>query len=144
AAGHQRDGRTWRGAPASAPAAPRHGQPRARARPRPNPNGVPSDECHRRMLATGPAEKDRDRAESCPMTMHLADTATTPKAGIVLSGLTKTFRTGGDAVPAVRGVDIAIAPGETVALLGPNGAGKSTTIDMMLGPLGPDSGSVAL
>jgi ABC-2 type transport system ATP-binding protein len=45
---------------------------------------------------------------------------------------------------AVRGVDIAIAPGETVALLGPNGAGKSTTIDMLLGLLASDTGSVAL
>ena len=34
---------------------------------------------------------------------------------------------------AVRGIDVSIAAGETVALLGPNGAGKSTTIDMLLG-----------
>jgi ABC-2 type transport system ATP-binding protein len=47
-------------------------------------------------------------------------------------------------VQAVRGVDISIAPGETVALLGPNGAGKSTTIDMLLGLLPPDSGTVSL
>ena len=45
---------------------------------------------------------------------------------------------------AVRGVDISIAPGETVALLGPNGAGKSTTIDMLLGLLPPDGGTVSL
>jgi ABC-2 type transport system ATP-binding protein len=44
----------------------------------------------------------------------------------------------------VRGVDIEIEMGETVALLGPNGAGKSTTIDMMLGLLAPDDGSVSL
>jgi ABC-2 type transport system ATP-binding protein len=44
----------------------------------------------------------------------------------------------------VRGVDIEIEIGETVALLGPNGAGKSTTIDMMLGLLAPDEGSVSL
>ena len=43
---------------------------------------------------------------------------------------------------AVRGVDISIAPGETVALLGPNGAGKSTTVDMMLGLSKPDAGTV--
>ena len=43
-------------------------------------------------------------------------------------------------VHAVRGIDIDIAPGETVALLGPNGAGKSTTIDMLLGLLPPDAG----
>ena len=39
---------------------------------------------------------------------------------------------------------MSIAPGETVALLGPNGAGKSTTIDMMLGLVRPDAGSVSL
>jgi ABC-2 type transport system ATP-binding protein len=44
----------------------------------------------------------------------------------------------------VRGVDIEIEIGETVALLGPNGAGKSTTIDMMLGLLAPDAGEVSL
>jgi ABC-2 type transport system ATP-binding protein len=44
----------------------------------------------------------------------------------------------------VRGVDIEIEMGETVALLGPNGAGKSTTIDMMLGLLAPDAGEVSL
>jgi ABC-2 type transport system ATP-binding protein len=44
----------------------------------------------------------------------------------------------------VRGVDVAIAAGETVALLGPNGAGKSTTIDMLLGLLAPDAGSVSV
>jgi ABC-2 type transport system ATP-binding protein len=44
----------------------------------------------------------------------------------------------------VRGVDIEIEIGETVALLGPNGAGKSTTIDMMLGLLAPDQGEVSL
>jgi ABC-2 type transport system ATP-binding protein len=45
---------------------------------------------------------------------------------------------------AVRGIDVSIEPGETVALLGPNGAGKSTTIDMILGLAQPDSGSVTL
>ena len=42
---------------------------------------------------------------------------------------------------AVRGIDISIRRGETVALLGPNGAGKSTTIDMLLGLTRPDSGA---
>jgi ABC-2 type transport system ATP-binding protein len=64
--------------------------------------------------------------------------------GIRLTSLVKSFRTGQGVVHAVRGVDISIAPGETVALLGPNGAGKSTTIDMMLGLLPPDAGSVSL
>ena len=70
--------------------------------------------------------------------------STTIQAGIGLQGLTKTFRTPSGPVRAVRGVDIAIAPGETVALLGPNGAGKSTTIDMLLGLAEPDAGTVSL
>jgi ABC-2 type transport system ATP-binding protein len=41
-------------------------------------------------------------------------------------------------------VEFDISAGETVALLGPNGAGKSTTIDMLLGLLSPDAGSVSV
>jgi ABC-2 type transport system ATP-binding protein len=70
--------------------------------------------------------------------------ASLPVIGVQLTGLTKFFRTPQGRVQAVRGVDISIAPGETVALLGPNGAGKSTTIDMLLGLLAPDAGSVTL
>ena len=70
--------------------------------------------------------------------------STTVQTGIDLQGLVKTFRTPHGPVRAVRGVDIAIAPGETVALLGPNGAGKSTTIDLLLGLAEPDAGSVTL
>jgi ABC-2 type transport system ATP-binding protein len=59
-------------------------------------------------------------------------------SGIRLAGVTKNY----GAVRAVDAIDLAIAPGETVALLGPNGAGKSTTIDMILGLTKPDAGSV--
>jgi ABC-2 type transport system ATP-binding protein len=61
-------------------------------------------------------------------------------AGVSIVGLEKSF---GD-IHAVRGVELHIEPGETVALLGPNGAGKSTTIDMLLGLSRPDRGSVSL
>ena len=67
-----------------------------------------------------------------------------PPAGVSLTGLEKAFRGPQGTVRAVRGVDLDIAPGETVALLGPNGAGKSTTIDMMLGLLPPDAGWATL
>jgi ABC-2 type transport system ATP-binding protein len=60
--------------------------------------------------------------------------------GIALSRLSKSY----GAVRAVRGIDLLIAPGETLALLGPNGAGKSTTIDMVLGLTRPDSGSISI
>jgi ABC-2 type transport system ATP-binding protein len=44
----------------------------------------------------------------------------------------------------VRGIDVSVQRGETVALLGPNGAGKSTTVDLLLGLQAPDAGSVAV
>jgi len=41
---------------------------------------------------------------------------------------------------AVRGIDLNVREGETVAFLGPNGAGKSTTIKMLTGILHPSFG----
>jgi ABC-2 type transport system ATP-binding protein len=63
---------------------------------------------------------------------------------IEIQGLAKSFRTPRGPVHAVRGIDVSIERGETVALLGPNGAGKSTTIDMLLGLLDPDAGSATV
>jgi zinc transport system ATP-binding protein len=43
----------------------------------------------------------------------------------------------------VRGVDLAVRPGEIVTLIGPNGSGKSTTAKLALGVLKPDEGQAA-
>jgi ABC-2 type transport system ATP-binding protein len=59
---------------------------------------------------------------------------------ISASNLSKSY----GEIEAVRGIDLAIAAGETVALLGPNGAGKSTTIDMILGLAEPDGGTISV
>lgn len=46
------------------------------------------------------------------------------------------------AVDALRGLSFNIERGEFFGLLGPNGAGKSTTINILLGLIIADSGSV--
>ena len=47
-------------------------------------------------------------------------------------------------VEALKGVNIAVKPGELVAVLGPNGAGKTTSINLMLGLRQPTTGKTRL
>lgn len=57
---------------------------------------------------------------------------------IQASDLRKSF----GQLSAVDGVSFEVHKGETFGLLGPNGAGKSTTINMLVGALPPDSGTI--
>ncbi|MGB7978295.1 MAG: ATP-binding cassette domain-containing protein [Chlamydiales bacterium] len=54
--------------------------------------------------------------------------------------LRKSFAAKKGPYEAVRGVDLAVAPGEIFGFLGPNGAGKTTTLKMLTTLMQPDSG----
>jgi iron complex transport system ATP-binding protein len=51
-------------------------------------------------------------------------------------------RPGRDPLTVLRGVDLAVHPGEMVALLGANGSGKTTLLRLVSGTLKPQHGSV--
>src|SRR6266702_650822 len=67
-------------------------------------------------------------------------------ATIVLSvtGLTKSYRSGSEAIAVLRGVNLAVAEGESVALTGESGSGKSTLLHLIAGLDAADAGEISL
>jgi oligopeptide transport system ATP-binding protein len=63
-------------------------------------------------------------------------------SGLRLSGIRVGFGAPPARVQALRGVDLAIAPGETLALVGESGSGKSTLARVAMRLLAPDEGQV--
>ncbi len=65
-------------------------------------------------------------------------------AGLAVTtrGLVHVYRTEGQDVAALAGVDLSIGPGEMVGLLGPSGSGKSTLLALLGGLMRPSAGRI--
>jgi putative ABC transport system ATP-binding protein len=59
-------------------------------------------------------------------------------------GIRKTFGLPDVSVEALRGVDLAVRPGEFVAIMGPSGSGKSTLLHILGGIEVPSGGQIVL
>jgi peptide/nickel transport system ATP-binding protein len=58
---------------------------------------------------------------------------------LAVENLSKTFKLKGHALPVLRNIQLALAPGETLGLVGESGSGKTTFARVLLGLTEPDA-----
>lgn len=63
-------------------------------------------------------------------------------APLSIRGIAKRYP--GQAQPVLAGIDLDVAPGESIALLGPSGCGKTTLLKIIAGFIEPDDGHVLI
>ena len=71
-----------------------------------------------------------------------ASTAASPAVKIAVRGLVKTFTTNGNLVEVIKGLDLDVFAGETLAVVGASGVGKSTLLHILGTLERPTEGSV--
>ncbi|MEU4445613.1 ABC transporter ATP-binding protein [Actinosynnema sp. NPDC050801] len=107
--------------------------------------GVPADNNDLRIAygtATLPALLDFEAAVAGERSRAgaIVLSSVAPTHDVVLDGV--TFRYPGADEPVLRGVDVRIPAGRSVAIVGGNGAGKTTLVNLLCGVLEPTSGTI--
>ena len=58
---------------------------------------------------------------------------------LALTGLRKSFRVKGAALPVLNGIDISVGSGGFLSVIGPSGCGKTTVFNIIAGLLEPEA-----
>ncbi len=80
------------------------------------------------------------RRQTGNVSIQVSESEITGKRIVEAKAISKSY----DGRPIVSGLSIRIERGDRLALVGPNGAGKTTLINLLMGHLEPDEGSVKL
>lgn len=71
--------------------------------------------------------------------------AGTPRRGeVAIRGLSKSFALNGGRLNVLRGVDLTLSGGASLAIVGPSGCGKTTLLRVLAGLERPDAGEVRI
>ena len=75
---------------------------------------------------------------------HEAPESSTDDTLIRIDHLSKTYSRGGQPIPVLKDINLAVRRAEFVSLMGPSGTGKSTLLNLVAGIDRPDSGSITV
>ena len=105
---------------------------------------VEQAEMAQRLIVEAKASQDEE-AEALAAAPKTATVVSVPVGqGFGIDITSANYRYPGDDHDTLHGISLSVTAGEHIAIIGPSGAGKTTLVDLILGLVHPDSGTVRI